>query len=277
MGIAPEACVVRFGALCCAFAILACGPAHVVTDVSPRDLPETLERIRENPPEEPAKLSVSTWIWEKKEGEMLSKDWRCVGSYRAPLSSVEGDTLTLGECSYRLQALKGAQLLTPEEPFPEEPEKTGQRHCRHRVGVQAGGTAFLQAVYRRRLVSGFELDLGFFGAPGFVNGSLGLVATAPMHDWLRGYLGGGGGFVAAFGATADPSCRGDRACPYVDGSLWRGFGYLRTGLALAVSETNEVGLGVAVWYGSTRENDGAGVETRDLVLVVPGLSFLHGS
>jgi len=173
------------------------------------------------------------------------------------------------------------QLPPPAQPQPAPEPQAWQR--RHRVGVQVGGTGFLQMVYRYRLAGPVHLDAGLFGAPHGSNMSAGLVAMFPAGSRWFPYVGLGGGVAGAFGPKLDDSCDAAMTdCPLGKSSSMLTFVHARAGIGLAVDDArrNMRALDVGGWWRTiaARDTDAAGVETktsRRILWPMAGLAYLH--
>jgi hypothetical protein len=173
------------------------------------------------------------------------------------------------------------QLPPPAAAQPAPEQQPWER--RHRLGVQVGGTGFLQMVYRYRVAGPVHLDTGLFGAPHGSNMSAGLVAMFPAGTRWLPYVGLGGGLAGEGGPKQDDSC--DPAmtdCPLGKGSTVLRFVYARAGIGLAVDDArrNMLALDVGVWWGTIVGHDttAAGVETktsRRILWPMAGFAYLH--
>jgi len=154
---------------------------------------------------------------------------------------------------------------------------------RHQLGVQVGGTGFLQVAYRFRLAGPVHLDTGLFGAPHGTNMSLGVLVMPPAgRRWLP-YVGLGGGVAGAFGPKVADGC--DPAmtdCPLGSASTTLTFLHARAGIAFAFDDAlkNMFALDVGGWWGAItdRDTDAAGVKTqtsRRILWPMAGLAYLH--
>jgi hypothetical protein len=202
---------------------------------------------------------------------------RCPQPLRAPLDDVlaRGDRIELSALASVSTSDLVSGSLTFEDPRPVDVP-------RHRFGVQAGGTAFLQFAYRARLLGPFHLDVGAFGAPeGALNGSLGGLFEVPVTGRWALYAGLGGGVATVFAPRDQPGCDPDRNpdCPLVAGSYVRSWVYGRAGasLFLGMERRDVLGLDVGVWRGSwTEQVDSKEIGRGEFVWPMAGVSYLRG-
>jgi hypothetical protein len=143
--------------------------------------------------------------------------------------------------------------------------------ARHRVGIQLGGSAFGQVVYRVRLLGHSYLELGGGGLPhGVLNGSAGLVVARSTGTRVYPYAAAGIGFGLLAGYAAQKDAAG-HDCPSVAASecAWDSrsvlFGYSRVGIAVGVDASRKMSLSfdVGAWYGDRTHShdDGLGKQT----------------
>jgi hypothetical protein len=144
--------------------------------------------------------------------------------------------------------------------------------ARHRVGVQLGGSAFVQVVYRLRLLGHSYLEVGGGGAPeGTLNASLGLVVAHSTGTRFFPYAAAGVGMGTTTSApgmeknAAGASCGLDATagCPWSSRAV--GFFYARAGVGAVVDASRHLSLhlDVGTWVGekAVTSDDGRGTRT----------------
>jgi hypothetical protein len=154
--------------------------------------------------------------------------------------------------------LEAARLVVNGEPLTRlEPHSDVPSGKRSMIGMQLGGTAFLQALVRVPVVHGLSFEAGLLPYTHALNGSAGFVYERPLVGNLSTYAGAGVGF----GATVYAS--------YI------AFGHGRLGLGHRFKDRNLwLGVDAGVWVGVAD----AGIEdtTRYRFLVpMGGLALLH--
>jgi len=176
-----------------------------------------------------------------------------------------------------------ASARAEAEVFPAAVPEPQAVQRRHQIGVQVGGTGFLQAVYRYRVAGPVHLDAGLFGAPHGMNMSLGVLAMAPGPGRWFPYFGLGGGVAAGFGPKVANGC--DAAvtdCQLGEGSTTLTFVHARAGIGFAFDDhrRNMLALDAGGWWGTVddRDTDAAGVKaqtSRRILWPMAGLAYLH--
>jgi hypothetical protein len=139
---------------------------------------------------------------------------------------------------------------------------------RHYLGVEVGGTGFLQVMYRFRpvgplLLEGGLMAVGLNGA-GIFQGSAGLLLDIPIEGRVSVLTGAGVTGVGVLGGE------GDSGAAY---ETW-GYGYARAGLGFRVGleQADQLGLEVAFWRGSISDN---GAAPREFWAAVPGVFWVR--
>jgi hypothetical protein len=210
---------------------------------------------------------------------------RCDEELSAPLDEVRGsrDALRFPAARpLRLQDIESAELVIHGEPLAriEDGVVRPPAKRRHFLGVQLGGSAYFQLVYRYRLVGALLLDVGgfFFGPPVAMNGSAGLILDVPLARRWSAYAGAGGGAGMVIGEGTDPDCPESQPdCPVVAGHTATAQLYGRLGVAVrfGVELRDQVGVDGGVWYGTLENDDGgdAAPERRTFIWPMAGLSY----
>ena len=237
-----------------------------------REEQEAKLRVQARPcprPEQPCTASTST---EPAQHELS-----------APLRDVraEGDTLTFPNGQrLRTSELTSAELLIEGEPpasLKGWEKRTLERPFSTRnaaLGFQIGGTAYLQLLYRLRIVGPLLLDLGGLGfaLPGGAGGNVsgGLVVDVPLARRWSIYTGAGGG--AAFIFAGDGEGAGTTGQAYYYGRL--GFA-----VRLGVEHLDQLGIDGGAWYGKLYERDhsveGTSSSEQRFLWPMAGVFFLH--
>lgn len=139
--------------------------------------------------------------------------------------------------------------------------------ARHRIGLQLGGSSFVQIVYRLRMFSHVYLDLGAGGAPhALLNASAGIVVARSTGTRFYPYAAGGAGFGLSGGATSNAdgeSCYSATSkCPWESNSL--SYWYARGGVAMMLDPRRRVSLAldVGTWVGTKWHASDAGMGNR---------------
>lgn len=142
--------------------------------------------------------------------------------------------------------------------------------ARHRIGVQLGGSAFAQLVYRLRLVGHSYLEVGGAGAPeGVLNASLGLVVAHTTGTRFFPYAAAGVGMGGTQGRTAQRNAAGKECGLDTPGCPWSshavGFFYARVGVGTSIDDARRFSLhlDVGTWIGekTSSSDDGLGART----------------
>jgi hypothetical protein len=157
--------------------------------------------------------------------------------------------------------------------------------ARHRVGIQMGGSSFVQVVYRLRMFGHVYLDVGGGGAPeAAMNGSLGIFVARSTGTRFYPYAAGGAGFgVAGGGPSATNKGPTGKCVDGTDGCPWESdsvaYGYARAGVGMTVGVAHRVSLllDLGVWAGRRYHysDDGMGTATQSserFVWPIPGLA-----
>jgi hypothetical protein len=157
--------------------------------------------------------------------------------------------------------------------------------ARHRVGLQLGGSSFVQLVYRLRLLGHSYLELGGAGAPeGTMNASAGLMVALRTGTRFFPYAAGGVGFgVAGGGPGPSPdeasSCvDGTKSCPWESSGVSYGYARAGVGMTFGVNHNASVLLDFGAWKGTRWHwhDDGMGTLTdvsEPFVWPMPGLAM----
>lgn len=158
------------------------------------------------------------------------------------------------------------------------------------LGVQMGGTGFLQAMVRMRVIGPLYFELGGFllpiGPQLMVNGSTGLVLEVPIAGDLSTYAGAGGGlgFFMGEGVSGCPAVEpgpGELSTEPADctavGMAVLYFGHARLGVGYRIIERHLwIGVDGGLWYGQYVELSGDEPAERDRVLwPMGGFALFH--
>jgi hypothetical protein len=131
-------------------------------------------------------------------------------------------------------------------------------------GVQLGGPAVFEVVFRPRIVGPALLEVGGFVAAGggFVaNASLGLVLEMAQPSRTQPYVALGGGVAGGCGESAHgPGCGGIA------------YGYSRIGVGLQVGQLspNLVTLDIGAWFGGINSQS---QYSRSFVIPMGGIGY----
>lgn len=182
------------------------------------------------------------------------------------VSCVLGSSVSIG-CSSSLPSARTAGVPSPT------------RH--HWLGLAAGGSGYVQVVYRYRLLEPLALEVGSLGASHAINGSFGLLSEAPLSSRWAAHVGSGVGFGALSGDVQDPSCPVDTKpddCKLVHGSTSAFFAYFRAGpsLYLGRERRDALGLDVGAWVGTLSRSIDDVETSRRLLWPMAGVFYLHG-
>jgi hypothetical protein len=157
--------------------------------------------------------------------------------------------------------------------------------ARHRVGLQVGGSSFVQLVYRLRLFRHLYLELGGAGVPeATLNASAGLMVAHRTGTRFFPYLAGGAGFGASGGGPAVSGAMTSKCVDGTAGCPWEStgvtYGYARAGVGMSFGPNHNASLllDLGAWIGTKwhRRDDGMGTLTDTsgrFVWPMPGLAM----
>jgi len=173
----------------------------------------------------------------------------------------------------------GALAQPPMPPSPAVEGKTPESNPgrRHFIAMELGGAAFVQGVYRFRALGPLHLEIGAFGAPHFLSGSLGTTLGTLIHQRWFPHLGVGVG--AAGGATPPDECAAGTS-PCSAGTTDTIYRYARAGLGVAfgAERRHMIAIELAAWRGREEKTvtaiGGSMTSTsRSISWYLPGVAY----
>ena len=171
-----------------------------------------------------------------------------------------------------------ARATEPWSPPAPPPWTLDLAQSRHQVGVQLGGSAVFQVVYRSPGLGPFHLEVGLAGLPeiGPVNGSLGTLIAFPLANRWLPYLGLGAGTLAISNGTASDRAGTNDVFRY-------GSARIGLGVALGAQRRHLLSFDVGFWAGAhlVTHVDDAGnvtnVSSRFFIWPMFGLSYFYAA
>lgn len=176
------------------------------------------------------------------------------------------DSRSLPAARARPRSSRASSPLLPAEELPPR---------RAALGVQLGGSGFVQLVFRYAFVPRYlHLEVGAlaWGPEAFLNGSAGLSLELPTPRGFAPYVAVGAGAAYVFGSTDDEPCDG-LECPQSSTSEALVFGSGRVGLAKYFGR-HRVGVDVGAWLGRVDEDKATG--DTGFLWPMAGLSYHYG-
>ena len=186
---------------------------------------------------------------------------------RAAMHRGTGGWLLLGLATVAVASPAWAQTnrTSEQDLAAEQPQVAdGWQPPRHWLGVEVGGTAAAQAVWKLRVAGPVHLNLGVFAGPEFFNGSAGVrVHVVDRRSWGWG-VGGGVGGMGLIG-FAEPCPADNPECESHAPSVTWGFGWLMAHIDTDVGSAGRSRLGceAGFWTGSRHEVEDSGRETDE--------------
>jgi len=167
-------------------------------------------------------------------------------------------------------AIAGAGGLRPPEFF--SPTR------RLFIGVQAGGSGFVQFVGRVRALGPFHIEAGAFGGSHIMHASMGITLGTRFDERWFPYAGAGVGMGGSFSSPSN--CPAEQVgCQEDSRGQILTYGYARAGLGVAYGSGRRhlIAVDLALWRGRHEKTaTTSGVTTRQsrpITWVVPGLSY----
>jgi hypothetical protein len=176
--------------------------------------------------------------------------------------------------------------LAHAQPVPSAgvpgPPRQRVATTRHAIGVQVGGSAFLQAMYRFRAWGPLHLEVGGAGLPHGLPSNMTLGTTLAFfrdERWFP-YVGGGVA-VAGFDAINSQPCQVmNMPCDHEGRARVLRYLHVRAGLGIALGDRrcHSLAAELNVWGGQylVRNRAATGAESRSsrsFVWPMPGVSY----
>ena len=154
----------------------------------------------------------------------------------------------------------------------------GDAHAdRRQLGIQIGGSGFVEAVGRFRVYRGLSVEIGGLAITHAMNLSLGAEVEGEPRARVGLYVSGGAAFAGVFGSTlADEACMpATEDCAYVAGGAVLTYGYARAGVRWRFRDgTRALSADVGAWLGTWNEDEGPRSRSGWFAAPVAGLSYL---